>query len=1062
MSYDEYFLRIIDGEIVYRCQRGDKQLPKSLGAAWNRNCWHMPFTVENVSALLDGPDYVLVEPDLEDKLVAQIELEEKLECIVRNAKKNKPIKLRIPGIKGSGERLYNYQRWGVLFAVTNGTGVLIADEMGLGKCSVSESSVMSEMGRRTIGDVFERDFQTKPLKVESDGGEWYALKSGRSLRLISSIVDRVVWQSVKSIYREKASTIRRVMLQDGSYTDVGLRHGFWTLDGWKRAADLVEGEDWVRVAARIDVPVPEDVDVGLARFLAWQIAEGHEPRSSGNTLTITQKDRRILDDLHEWFLSAGFDYTDVSGVRTDRSVHVLYLCSRKYKMKVESEFPDYRWGERSANKVVPLRIQNARMDVVREFLRAYWDAEGCCNEDNLELSSKSRKVVDAVHFMLRRFGVLGLISPKVVETRKGVQEYWRLTIGGQFARVFRQAIGFGDAEKTRKLDQLCGRIANANVGLSVPCRSLLCELKDLTGLSFRALGMCSRVYMSDAVEPQNPSRDVVFRIVQTVRGYLRDGLSSLKGRWAARRENSRTALSVHGDRIGALLTKLEMLASPDFFWLQVSSTEDRQWDGWLYDFEMYGEPNYLTDLMVTHNTIQALATACYMKYECGSEHCLIVTPASLKWNWPVEIEKFTDESYVVIDAKGDPDKRVGQWLTDDVFFYIVNYELLLEDLFGGKERVIHKDDDEATIEKKVEMIEKAEERAKLLKPVRERVWDMMICDEIHAIRSHKAKRTKNVKRIKSKFRIGLTGTPMDGRLEDLHSVMDWVVPRLLGTKTAFLERHAVFDYFGRPIRYKGLKRVKKKIGFFFLRRLKKKVLPDLPDKVYQTRQIILSPKEMEIYGEIKEGLYDADVDEESEAAALTAVLRCKQFCDHPEILDFDLPLASKMEVFLDVMTELVHEDCQKVVVFSQFSDMAEIILRELKELGINCLYMWGNTPKKKRPAMAERFNTDPKIDVIVGTDAMSEGLNLIGAHYVVNYDDRWVPFVMKQREDRCHRIKQEGCVTVINFVCRNTVEERVRAALYGRSTVTAEVLGDDDLGLGFVRKLSRKELLELL
>jgi superfamily II DNA or RNA helicase len=462
------------------------------------------------------------------------------------------------------------------------------------------------------------------------------------------------------------------------------------------------------------------------------------------------------------------------------------------------------------------------------------------------------------------------------------------------------------------------------------------------------------------------------------------------------------------------------------------------------------------DFIVTHNTVQAIATACYKKYNRGAKHALILTPASLKWNWPLEIEKFTDEPYVVVD--GLPDERVSQWLRDDVFFHVVNFELLTEDLFGGRDLTIRPTDKPKTVARKEAIAKKAKARAEKLVTIRQRRWDMVIVDEAHALKSPRAKRTKNVRSLESDFKMALTGTPIDGRLEELHSLMEFVTPGLFETRTRFLQKHATFDFWGRVTEYKGIDEVRRKMKPFFLRRLKRDVLKDLPDKIYENRLVTFTPREAKLYSELATRAHEVTED----AEAMVAVIRCKQFCDHPNLVDLATStVPSKMQAFLEVVNEVVVENGHKAVIFSQYATMNELIKKALDDMGIRYLYIWSDTPKKERAEMQERFNTDDAIDCMVGTDAMSLGLNFMSADCVINYDDYWSPSVMSQREDRCHRIGQKNVVTVINFICRDTIEERIRDVLYTKSAVSSDALGDETEEV-VLRRLNPKEIAKLV
>jgi SNF2 family DNA or RNA helicase len=463
----------------------------------------------------------------------------------------------------------------------------------------------------------------------------------------------------------------------------------------------------------------------------------------------------------------------------------------------------------------------------------------------------------------------------------------------------------------------------------------------------------------------------------------------------------------------------------------------------------------LADEMGLGKTLQAIGAAVFLKSKGKAKNALIVTPASLKFNWPIEIEKFTDEKYVVID--GTPEERIAQWLRDEVFFTIVNYELILEDLFGGREYKQDEEDDWETKNRKARLSEKAKQRERILTPIRTRMWDFLAIDEAHQIKSHGARRTQNVKSLRSKFRMALTGTPMDGRLEELHSVMGFVAPGLLGSKSRFFQMHIDTDFWGKVTGYKRLGEVSKRIEPYFIRRLKKDVLKDLPNKIYENRTVLLTPEERKIYKALASGGHEATEDTQ----AIVACIRCKQFCNWPKMVDEDCKAASKMESFKEVLEEVVIQNGHKVLVFSQYKEMLNILVKVLDKMGLKYLRIDGGTPKTDRAGMQAQFNTDPQIDIMIGTEAMSMGLNFTGADYVVNYDDNWSPAIMNQREDRAHRIGQKNVVTVVNFICRDTIEERIRDVIYGKNKITAEVLGDatDEV---ILKRLNPKEVAKLL
>ena len=287
--------------------------------------------------------------------------------------------------------------------------------------------------------------------------------------------------------------------------------------------------------------------------------------------------------------------------------------------------------------------------------------------------------------------------------------------------------------------------------------------------------------------------------------------------------------------------------------------------------------------------------------------------------------------------------------------------------------------------------------------------------------------------------------------------MQFVAPGLLMSKTRFFQRYVETDFWGRVTGYKGIGEVSQKIQPFFLRRLKKDVLKDLPDKVYQNRIVSMDVSEHKIYKSIAENGHEATED----ALAVVALIRCKQFCNFPQMVDPSCKTNSKMDAFKEVVDEVVVQNGHKALIFSQYKEMLNIIAGELEKMGVKYLRIDGDTPPIQRASMQKQFNTDKAIDAMIGTEAMSAGLNFQSADYVINYDDNWSPSIMAQREDRAHRSGQRNVVNVVNFICKDTIEERIRGVIYAKNLISSQVLGDetDEMTL---KRLGPKDLAKLL
>ena len=270
--------------------------------------------------------------------------------------------------------------------------------------------------------------------------------------------------------------------------------------------------------------------------------------------------------------------------------------------------------------------------------------------------------------------------------------------------------------------------------------------------------------------------------------------------------------------------------------------------------------------------------------------------------------------------------------------------------------------------------------------------------------------------------------------------MEFVVPGLLGSKTKFLQRHAVTNYWGQITGYQHVDEVKEKIANFYIRRLKQDVLKELPPKVFQNIVVSLSPVERQLYRQIATRKHEITEDSQ----AMTAILRAKQMLCHPALVGLPATGCSKLSVFRDLIEEVVVENRQKAVIFTQFRQMIPFIQAVLDELKIKYMIIDGGTPKPERASMQEKFNTDPDIMVMLGTEAMSTGLNFQTAEYVIHYDNPWSPSIFTQRCDRIHRIGKTGSATIVELTCHDTIEERIRNVLENKEAISSDVLGDDE------------------
>ncbi|CAM3663056.1 DEAD/DEAH box helicase [Roseateles saccharophilus] len=422
------------------------------------------------------------------------------------------------------------------------------------------------------------------------------------------------------------------------------------------------------------------------------------------------------------------------------------------------------------------------------------------------------------------------------------------------------------------------------------------------------------------------------------------------------------------------------------------------------------------DEMGLGKTIQALAAAELLGRHCGAERVLVVCPTSLKHQWQREIARFSGREGQVIH--GLRAARQQQWA--DVseqggWAKITNYETLARDL-----NLIN-------------------------------AWapDVVIVDEAQRIKNWNTVAAHALKRIVSPYAIVLTGTPLQNRLEELISIVQFVDQHRLGPTWRLLHEHQVRDESGRVVGYRDLDRIGATLAPVMLRRRKAEVLDQLPERVDNTLFVPMTEAQLVHHTENGETvrrivqrwrktgfLSDAD-----QRRLTCAMQNMRMSCNSTYLLDHDTDHGIKADELMTLLEELFEQSDAKVVVFSQWVRTHELIIRRLKSRGWGHVLFHGGVPGDGRPALIDRFHDDPQCRVFLSTDAGGIGLNLQhAAATVVNMDLPWNPAVLEQRIGRVYRLGQRKSVQVVNFVAQGTIEEGMLSVLAFKKSLFAGVL----------------------
>jgi len=334
-------------------------------------------------------------------------------------------------------------------------------------------------------------------------------------------------------------------------------------------------------------------------------------------------------------------------------------------------------------------------------------------------------------------------------------------------------------------------------------------------------------------------------------------------------------------------------------------------------------------------------------------------------------------------------------------------------------------------------------------------WHMVVLDEAQAIKSPDAKATRAVCQLKAGQRLCLSGTPIENNLDELWSQFAFLMPGLLGARRDFSKR------FRTPIEKKGsdVRRLQliRRIKPFILRRTKSEVATELPAKHTILRRITLAPDQRELYETIRITLHDTVREQiaarslaQSRIVVLDALLKLRQACCDPRLVKLpsarQIQTSSKLDELLEMLGEMIPEG-RRVLVFSQFTSMLDLIAPRLKAAGIPFVELRGDTRDRARPVEAFQAGEVPVF--LISLKAGGRGLNLTAADTVIHYDPWWNPAVEDQASDRAHRIGQTKSVFVFKLVASDTVEERI-LELQQRKAALANIAFMDEAEIGML------------
>ncbi len=419
----------------------------------------------------------------------------------------------------------------------------------------------------------------------------------------------------------------------------------------------------------------------------------------------------------------------------------------------------------------------------------------------------------------------------------------------------------------------------------------------------------------------------------------------------------------------------------------------------------------LADDMGLGKTIQGVGVAELLAREANVAKVLVVCPASVKSQWRSEIRRFSRRSVTLVLGSA---KDRAMAYAGDAFFTVCNYEQVLKD-------ILH---------------------------IERRRWDFVILDEGQRIKNWEAKTSRIVKGLASRFALVLTGTPIENRIDDLHSVVEFVDPHKLGPQFRFFHRHRKLDEDGKLVGYKNLDDLRQRLRPILLRRTRESVRLELPARTTEIVRIAPSSQQKDLHDAhmrvVAQIVRKPFLTEMDLLRLRMALLMCRMAANGTFLVDKVAPgWSTKLERLDELFEEIAREPDRKVVLFSEWTTMLDLIEPLLAKRKLGFVRLDGSVPQKQRAEIVARFQSDPKARFFLSTNAGGTGLNLQAANTIINVDLPWNPAVLEQRIGRAHRMGQSRNVSVFILVTEGTLEENLLTALSAKRDLALAALDAD-------------------
>ena len=425
----------------------------------------------------------------------------------------------------------------------------------------------------------------------------------------------------------------------------------------------------------------------------------------------------------------------------------------------------------------------------------------------------------------------------------------------------------------------------------------------------------------------------------------------------------------------------------------------------------FRERALLADDMGLGKTVQAIAACALLRDLRGIDRVLVVSPASLKAEWEEQIARFSELPACVVT--GNRLARQAAY-RGRAFFTLCNYEQILVD---------------------------GDDLLDFLQP------EVVILDEAQRIKNWQTKTANAVKRLHSRYAFVLTGTPLENRIDELYSIVQFLDPELLGPLFRFNREFYELDAKGRPAGYRNLEQLADRIAPVMLRRRKEEVERQLPSRMTKTFFVPMTDTQRAVYEDYEFSARRLAARArrrpltKEEHQQLQKLLACmRMVCDTPAILDGERHECPKLDEIERFLPELLSDPQRKILVFSEWVRMLELVRECAVVAGVEFAWHTGSVPQVRRRAEIHRFREDPECRLFLSSESGGVGLNLQAADTVINLDLPWNPARLEQRIARAWRKHQTRPVTVINLVSEKTIEHRMLGLLDAKRALAEGVI----------------------